>query len=76
MGIGAEGLDEYEKRIRAALKQEVLRGAKLFAEDARPHILRGIEPHSDAPTEQQIQIDIPADKLYLVARKIVRGCEY
>jgi hypothetical protein len=76
LGICAEGLDEDEKRIRAALKEEVLRGAKPFAEEARPHILPGIGPHPEAPAEQQIQINIPADKLYRVSRKIVRGCEY
>jgi hypothetical protein len=76
LGIGAEGLDEDEKRIRTALKDEVLRGAKPFAEEARPHILPGIGPHPEAPAEQQIQINIQADKLYEVAQKIVRGCEY
>ena len=72
LGIGAEGLDEDEKRIRAALKNEVLRGAKPFVEEARPHVLPGIGPHPEASSAQQIQIDIPADKLYQVARKIVR----
>lgn len=76
LGIRAEGLDEDEKRIRAALKDEVLRGAKPFAEEDRPHILPGIGPHPEAPPEKQIQIDIPSDKLYQAARKIVRGCEY
>src|ERR1700694_4986341 len=45
LGIGAEDIDEDEKRIRAALKDEVLRGAKPFAEEVRPHILPGIGPH-------------------------------
>ena len=45
LGIRAEGLDEDEKRIRAALKDEVLRGAKPFAEEDRPHILPGTGPH-------------------------------
>jgi hypothetical protein len=76
LGIGAEGLDDDEKRIRAALKREVLRSAKRFVEEDRPHILPGIGPHPEAPPEQQIQIDIPSDKLYQVAQKIVRGCEY
>lgn len=75
-GIGAQGLDEDEKRIRAALKAEVLKGAKPYSDEARPHVLPGIGPHPEAPAEQQIQIDIPADDLYDVARKIIRGCEY
>jgi hypothetical protein len=50
--------------------------SKPFAEEARPYILPGIGPHPEAPEAQQIKIDIPADKLYQVARKIVRGCEY
>lgn len=76
LGIGADSLDEDEKRIRAALKTEVLRGAKPFAEEDRPHVLPGIGPHPEVPPEQQIQINISSEKLYQVAQKIVRGCEY
>jgi len=75
-GIGAEGLDEDEARIRAALKNEVLKSAKPYSDEAKPHLLPGIGPHPEAPAEQQLQIDIPADKLYEVARKIIRGCEF
>jgi hypothetical protein len=75
-GIGAQGLDEDEARIRAALREEVLKGAKPYSEEAKPHLLPGIGPHPEAPAEQQFQINIPADKLYAVARKIIRGCEY
>jgi hypothetical protein len=76
LGIGADGLDEDEARIRAALKKEVMQGAKPYSDEAKPHLLPGIGPHPEAPAEQQIQINIPADKLYEVARKIIRGCEY
>jgi hypothetical protein len=76
LGIGAEGLDEDEMRIRAALKNEVLEGAKPYSDAVTPHLLPGIGPHPEAPAEQQIQINISADKLYQVARKIVRGCEF
>lgn len=76
MGIGAEGIDEDEKRIRAALREEVLKGAKPYSEEDRPHILPGIGPHPEAAPENQVQIYIPANKLYEVAKKIVRGCEY
>jgi hypothetical protein len=75
-GIGAEGLDEDEKRIRAALKAEVMRDAKPFSEKVLPHVLPGTGPHPEVPIEQQLQINIPGDKLHQVARKIVRGCEY
>jgi hypothetical protein len=75
-GIGAQDLDEDEARIRAALKKEVLKSAKPYSDEANPHLLPGIGPHPEAPAEQQFQIDIPADKLYEVARKIIRGCEY
>jgi hypothetical protein len=76
LGIGATDIDEDEKRIRAALMKEVLKGAKPYAVEDQPHVLPGIGPHPEAPAEQQIQINIPADRLYEVARKIVRGCEY
>jgi hypothetical protein len=76
MGIGEREIDEDEKRIRGALKAEVLKDAKRFSDDSRPHVLPGLGPHPEAPTGEQIQIDIPADKLFEVAKKIVRGCEY
>lgn len=75
-GIGTEGLEEDEARIRRALRDEVLRTAKPFTEEFRSHLLPGIGPHPETPAGQQLQIDIPADKLYEVSRKIVRGCEY
>jgi len=75
-GIGVEDLDEDEARIRAALKNEVLKSAKPYSDEAKPHLLPGIGPHPEALAEQQLQIDIPADKLYEVARKIARGCEF
>src|SRR5271168_4263898 len=65
-GIDAEGIDEDEKKIRAALKDEVLRGTKPFTAAALPHLLPGIGPHPEAPAEDQLQIAIPADKLNLV----------
>ena len=34
-----------------------------------------IGPHPEVLAERQVQIDIPADKLYEAALKIVRGCE-
>jgi hypothetical protein len=75
-GIGAVGIDEEEKRIRAALKQEVLASARRYTDEERPHILPGIGPYPEGPSDQQMVIDIPADKLYEVAKKIVRGSEY
>jgi hypothetical protein len=76
MGVGAKDIDENEMRIRGALKNEVLKGARPISEEARPHLLPGLGPHPEAPTEQQIQINISADQLHRVAQKIIRGCEY
>jgi hypothetical protein len=59
-GIGVEDLDEDEARIRAALKNEVLKSAKPYSDEAKPHLLPGIGPHPEALAEQQLQIDIPA----------------
>jgi hypothetical protein len=76
MGIGAKDIDEVEKRKRGALRNEVLKDARPFSEEARPHVLPGLGPHPGAPTGQQIQINISANRLYQVAKKVVRGCEY
>jgi hypothetical protein len=71
-----------QKVAATGISKRVIRSFGIHAEgldedEARiRHLLPGIGLHPEAPAGQQLQIDIPADKLYAVSRKIVRGCEY
>ena len=68
MGIRARELGENEKRIRDALKNRVLKGARPISEEGRRNLLPGLGPHPEAPSEQQILIDIPAELLHRVGK--------
>jgi len=41
-----------------------------------PYTIPGLGLHAGFPVEQQRQIEIPAEALHSVAKKILRGCEY
>jgi hypothetical protein len=75
-GVGVTGLSEKEQRIRGALKAELLRNLKPYDKSADPYIIPGLGTHAGFPVEQQAQIEIPADAVHSVAKKILRGCEY
>jgi hypothetical protein len=75
-GIGVTGLSESEKRIRKALKDEILGKAKVYDEGVDPYVIPGFGLHAGFPSELQIQIEIPANAVHSVAKKILRGCEY
>ena len=47
--FGKRAASTRTKRICGALKVGVLRGAKLFSEEGRPHVLPGLGPHPEAP---------------------------
>lgn len=74
MGIGAEGLSEEETKIRRAQKLKIIEATKPYK--AGTETLPGLGPHPGFREDEQIQINIPADKLNRVAEKIVRGCEF
>jgi hypothetical protein len=76
MGIGVEGLSEDEKRHRGAQRRKLLNDARPYSADTQPHIIPGLGPHPEALAGSQMQITIPAESIYAVVKKIVRGCEY
>ncbi len=75
-GAGVIGLDPKEKHIREALRDKIFREIKPYTKSVEGHVLPGLGLHPGFPAEQQMQVSIPADLLYAVAKKIVRGCEY
>jgi len=75
-GIGVTGLSESEKRIRKALMDEVLRKAKPYDKSVEASVIPGFGLHAGFPSEVQFQIEIPHKPVHLVAKKILRGCEY
>ena len=76
LGIGVTDLSESEKRIRKALKDEIMGKAKAYDGSAEQHVIPGFGPHVEFPTAPQIQIEIPAAAVHEVAKKILRGCEF
>jgi hypothetical protein len=76
LGIGVTGLSEKETQIRKALRDEVFKGAKLYTGENKEHVIPGLEVHPEAPPGQQLELEIPADILTDVTKKIVRGCEW
>jgi hypothetical protein len=76
LGIGVTGLSEKETRIRRALQDKILGKAKIYDERDEPHLIPGLGPHAGFPFKKQFQIEIPADNVYAVAKKILRGCEF
>jgi len=75
-GIGVSGLNEKERRIREAKKIKFLRTLKPYDKSVDPFTIPGLGPHRGFSPEQQMQIEIPADAVHSVAKKILRGCEY
>lgn len=76
LGIGVTGLDQKEARIRKALKDEIMREAKLYDGSLDAHVIPRLGPHAGFPKESQIQIEISANAVQEVAKKILRGCEF
>jgi|HubBroStandDraft_4_1064222.scaffolds.fasta_scaffold02650_4 hypothetical protein len=75
-GIGASGLSEKERRHRVALRDKIRDEVRPYSSDDQAHVLPGMGPHPEVPAKLQFQIPIPANMLYLVSKKVVRGCEY
>ena len=59
LGIGVTGLTESEKRIRKALKDEIIGKAKIYDKSAEASVIPGFGPHVGFPNAPQIQIEIP-----------------
>ncbi len=74
MGIGAEGLSPEEAKHRRAQKLKIIGATRPY--QAGTATLPGLGPHPGFRDEELIQIEIPADPLREVAKKMVRGCEY
>jgi hypothetical protein len=70
------GLSEKEQKIRAAHKNRILSSVTPYSGEEKDHLIPGLGPHPEFPVEKQFQIQIPAELVYEVARKIVRGCEF
>jgi hypothetical protein len=75
-GVGVTNITDDERRHREALKQKVFATAGPISSDDEAHIIPGLGPHPEARKDRQFRIDIPADELREVLKKIVRGCEY
>ena len=75
-GVGVSGLSEKEQKIRDARKNRILSSMTPYSEDTKSHLIPGLGPHPGFPVEKQFQIQIPAELVYDVAQKIVRGCEF
>jgi hypothetical protein len=76
LGVGVIGLDPKEKHIREAMRDRIFREIKPYTKGVEEHVLPGLGLHPGFPAEQQMQVNVPADLLYAVAKKILRGCEY
>jgi hypothetical protein len=74
-GIG-EGISPADKQKRTAFMDRILSEAKPISEENQAHIIPGLGPHPGFPIESQREIGIPAQLVYDVAKKIVRGCEF
>lgn len=76
LGVDAPGISPEERRHREALKNRILAEIKPYSSEAQEHALPGLEAHPGFAPEQLLQMDIPAELVYAVAKKIVRGIEY
>ncbi len=74
MGIGVEGLSLKEVEHRQAQKLKIFSATRPYK--VGTDTLPGLGPHPEFREDELLQIDIPADLLHEVAKKMVRGCEY
>lgn len=73
MGIGAQGLSAEEAEHRRAQKMKIISATRPY--QAGTETLPGLGPHPGFREDELLRIDIPADLLNEVAKKMVRGCE-
>jgi hypothetical protein len=76
LGIGIEGLGAEEAEHRRKQKLGLIAAIKPHDPAASASILPGLGSHAGFRDEELLQVKIPADLLYAVADKIVRGSEY
>lgn len=74
MGIGAEGLDPKEQRHREGLRKKIL--GQITPYQPNETVMPGFGPHAGFPDVEQYRIEISAENVFEVSKKIVRGCEY
>lgn len=75
-GVNVAGISEKEKRHREALRDRIRAEIKPYSSEAQKHALPGLDSHPGFRVEQLLHLDIPADMLHAVSKKIVRGVEY
>jgi hypothetical protein len=74
MGIGTEELSAKEAEHRRVQKLKITSATGPY--ETGTDTLPGLGPHPGFRDDELLRIDIPSDLLYVVAEKIVRGCEY
>jgi hypothetical protein len=72
----ASGKDERDRNVRAALRKRVLDEALEAAAAAETAVYPGMGERWRRPREEQLAVRIPADGLYRLTEKIVRGIFY
>jgi hypothetical protein len=75
-GVDAPGISTKERRHREVLRDRILDGIRPYSGEAQDHALPGLGSHPGFAPEQLPQIEIPAEMVHAVAKKIVRGVEY
>jgi hypothetical protein len=75
-GVDAPGIRTEERRHREALRDRICEEIKPYSSEAEDHALPGLGAHPGFAAEQLRQIQIPAEMVHAVAKKIVRGVEY
>jgi hypothetical protein len=76
LGIKVQGISAKERQRREALRDKIRTEMTPYSTEDQAHVIPGLGPHPDAPADQQFQMLIPAEMLYAVSKKVLRGCEY
>ena len=75
-GVDAPGISTEERRHREALRDRIRAEVKPYSSEAQKHALPGLDSRPGFLVEQLLHVDIPADMMHAVLKKIVRGVEY
>jgi hypothetical protein len=74
LGIGVEDLDPEEKRHREGLRKKIFKEIGNY--EPGETLMPGFGPHPGFPEDRQVRVELSAEHLFEVGKKIVRGCEY
>lgn len=75
-GVDVAGISSKERRHRESLRDRIRAEMKPYSSEAQKHALPGLDSHPGFQVEQLLYVDIPADMIHAVSKKIVRGVEY